>query len=190
MLLASPIVNHHSAIILFQRITVFLLNNPKYYSGRKMKYKRLSVEELQALQMDFVNFLASMQITAADWEKMKKEKNEEANLLIDVFSDMVYDKVLNKISYLEFRDEKTLNIFYFGQDTVKLIGLRVKEGSKLNLMVPDVMEQWNESNQASVNIVRSERNYQKEKQLEIFELLQTGCLITDDKLFKTLNSIG
>jgi len=120
---------------------------------------------------------------------MKKMENEKANELIDVFSDMVYDKVLGKILYLEYRDEKTLNIFHFGENKVNLIGLRVKEGGKLDLTAPDVLTQWNESHQASVNMVRSERNYEKEKQLEIFELLQNGCLITDDKLFKLLNSL-
>lgn len=154
-----------------------------------MKYKRLTTAELQALESDFVNFLASMQITAPDWEKMKKEEAEKADELIDVFSDIVYDKVLNKISYLEYRDEKTLNIFYFGKDLIKLIGLRVKEGGKLDLTAPNVLDQWNESNNTSVNIVRSERNYEKEKQLEIFELLQSGCLITDNQLFKILDSI-
>lgn len=155
-----------------------------------MKYKRLNTEELSALQPDFVNFLASMQITASDWEKMKKEEHEKANELIDVFSDVVYDKVLSKISYLEYRDIKTLNIFYFAEDKIKLVGLRVKEGGKLDLTAPDVLEQWTENNNASVNIIRSERDYEKEKQLEIFELLQNGCLITDDKLFKLLSSIA
>lgn len=131
-----------------------------------------------------------MQITAPDWERMKKVEQEKANELIDVFSDVVYDKVLSKISYLEYRDIKTLNVFYFAEDKIRLVGLRVKEGGKLDLTAPDVLEQWTENNNASVNIVRSERDYEKEKQLEIFELLQNGCLITDDKLFKLLSSIA
>jgi hypothetical protein len=154
-----------------------------------MKYKRLATEELLALQPDFVNYLASMQITAPDWEKMKRDEIEKANELIDIFSDVVYDKVLSKINYLEFRDEKTLNIFYFGKEKIRLIGLRVKEGGMLDLTAPNVFDQWNENSHTSVNIVRSERDYEKEKHLEIFELLQSGCLITDDKLFRILDSI-
>ncbi|MCW3103975.1 MAG: hypothetical protein JWO09_2415 [Bacteroidetes bacterium] len=155
-----------------------------------MKYKRLNKEELEALQQDFVNFLAAAQITGPDWEKMKKEENHKANELIDVFSDMVYEKVLGKISYLEYRDAKTLNIFYFGEEMVQLTGLRVKETSSLDLTSPDVISQWSSANNASVNIVRSEKRYEKERQLEIFELLQTGCMITDDKLFRLLNSMA
>ncbi|HEX8517328.1 MAG TPA: DUF6495 family protein [Bacteroidia bacterium] len=155
-----------------------------------MKYKRLATDELKVLEPDFINFLASMQITGPDWEKMKKEENEKANELIDVFSDLVYDKVLGKISYLEYRDSKTLNLFYFTQDKMKLIGLRVKETSSLDLTAPEVMEQWNSSNNASVTIVSSEKNYEKDKQTEVFELLQAGCLITDDRLFKLLSSLA
>lgn len=155
-----------------------------------MKYKRLTSEELQALEADFINFLASMQITGPDWEKMKREENDKASELINVFSDMVYDKVLGKISYLEYRDAKTLNIFHFGEHKMQLIGLRVKESSPLDLTAPDVLHQWNAADNTSVNIVRSEKNYEREKQLEVFDLLQTGCLITDDRLFKILNSIA
>ncbi len=154
-----------------------------------MKYKRLTSEELQALEPDFINFLSSMQITGPDWEKMKAHENEKANELIDVFSDVVYDKVLSKINYLEYRDEKTLNIFYCGPDKMQLVGLRVKEHSALDLTAPDVLDQWNAANNASVNIVRSEKKYAEDKQTEVFELLQSGCLITDDTLFNTLNSI-
>lgn len=154
-----------------------------------MKYKRLTSEELQALEPDFINFLASAQITGPDWEKMKKNEVEKANELIDVFSDVVYDKVLAKISYLEFRESKTLNIFYFAQDKIQLVGLRVKETSSLDLTNPDVISQWNQANNASVNLVKSERAYEKEKQLEIFELLQAGCMITNDRLFKLLSSM-
>ncbi|MCW3086448.1 MAG: hypothetical protein JWP12_3814 [Bacteroidetes bacterium] len=155
-----------------------------------MKYKRLTSEELQALEPDFINFLASMQITGPDWEKMKSNENAKANELIDVFSDVVYDKVLSKIMYLEYRDSKTLNIFYCGPEKVQLVGLRVKEHSTLDLTVPDVLHQWNENNNGAVTVVRSEKKYVEDKQTEVFELLQNGCLITDDTLFKTLNSIA
>ena len=155
-----------------------------------MKYKRLTPEELQVLEPDFINFLASMQITGPDWEKMKKEENDKANELIDVFSDVVYDKVLSKINDLEYRDAKTLNIFHFAADKIQLVGLRVKENSQLDLTSENVLAQWSESNNASVNIVRSEKSYDKEKQVKVFGLLQTGCLITDEKLFAILNSIA
>ncbi|MGQ0826815.1 MAG: DUF6495 family protein [Bacteroidota bacterium] len=148
-----------------------------------MKYKRLTTEELQALEKEFILFLSSAQITAQDWEKMKKNEINKANELIDVFSDAVYDKVLSKIKFLEYRDEKTLNIFNCTEDKIVLVGLRVKENSALNLTAPDVFSQWNESKISEVNVIRTEKNYSKNREAEVFDLLQSGCLITDNRLF-------
>jgi hypothetical protein len=151
-----------------------------------MKYKRLTTDELQALEKEFVHFLASAQITGSDWDKMKKNELEKADELIDVFSDMVYDKVLRKIKYLEYRDAKTLNLFYCTEDKILLVGIRVKENSTLDLTDSDLLNKWNERDLASVHVVKSEKNYVKEREEEVFELLQNGCLITDERLFKVL----
>lgn len=154
-----------------------------------MKYKRLRPEELQALEKEFVNFLASAQITGPDWEKMKEKELEKANELIDVFSNLVYDKVLRKIKFLEFRDAKTLNIFKCTEGKIKLLGLRVNESSTLDLTTPDVLSKWNQNNSGNVTVVRTEKNYSKERELEMFDLLQTGCLITDDRLYNLLRGM-
>lgn len=154
-----------------------------------MKYKRLGNEELQGLEKEFIHFLSSAQITGSDWEKMKVAEPLKAEELIEVFSDMVYDKVLGKIQYLEYRDEKMLTIFYCKEDKIILAGIVVREGSALNLMTPGVFKTWNKENAGEVNILKSERTYLKERKMEVFELLQTGCLITDDYLFNLLNGI-
>jgi hypothetical protein len=151
-----------------------------------MKYKRLTNEELQLLEKEFVHFLASAQITGADWEKMKKNEIENAEELITVFSDMVYEKVLKKIEYLEYRDAKTLNIFNCTDDKIILVGLRVKEHSSLDLTAQDVFVQWTNNDTDSVNVIKTEKKYSKERGEELFELLQNGSLITDDKLFNLL----
>ena len=154
-----------------------------------MKYKRLTTEELQALEKEFVNYLSAAQITAGDWEKMKKNELQKAEELIDVFSDMVYENVMNKIKYLEYRDEKSLNIFHFTDEGVLMVGLRVKENSSINLLENDVLNQWNKNGNDLVNVIKSEKKYDKEKGLEVFELLQNGCLITDDRLFNLLKGM-
>ncbi len=151
-----------------------------------MKYKRLTPEELQALEKEFVNFLAAAQITGSDWVKMKANELTKAEELIDVFSDVVYDKILRKIKYLEYRDAKTLNVFHCAADKIMLAGMRAKEHSPLDFTIPDFFAKWKEDDLATVNIVKSEKNYVKEREVEVFELLQNGCLITDDKLFKAL----
>jgi len=117
---------------------------------------------------------------------MKLNEAQKSEELITVFSDVVYDKVLTKIKFLEYRDEKTLNIFKCMDDKIALVGLRVKEHSSLDLTAPDIFSQWTNNNTSSINVIKTEKKYIKERGVEIFELLQTGCLITDDKLFNIL----
>ncbi|MBL0329888.1 MAG: hypothetical protein IPP64_10845 [Bacteroidetes bacterium] len=154
-----------------------------------MKYKRLDSSELKALENEFIHFLASAQITGSDWEKMKLEELSKAEELLDVFSDLVYEKVMNKIEFLEYRDNKSLNLFRFAEDKIVLLGIRVKENSKLDLMADGVFDQWKNSDSDAVNLVRSEKQYRGEKGVEVFELLQTGCFITDGKLFNLLQQL-
>ncbi len=154
-----------------------------------MKYKRLENAELKELEKEFIHFLASAQITGSDWENMKAQESAKAEELLDVFSDLVYEKVMNRIDYLEYRDQKSLNIFHFTDEKIILRGLRVKEQSKMDLTVGNIFEQWNQESTDSVNLVRSEKKYLLDKGTEVFELLQTGCFITDGKLFELLNRL-
>lgn len=154
-----------------------------------MKYKRLTTEELTALEPEFINFLAAAQITGPDWDKMKKNERSKAEELIEVFSDMVYEKVLSKIKFLEYREKSTLNIFNCTEDQIILVGLRVHEHSQLDLTAADISSQWNESHANAVSVIKTERSYSKERNVEVFELLQSGCLITDERLFKTLSGM-
>jgi len=154
-----------------------------------MKYKRLESAELKELEKEFIHFLSSAQITGADWEKMKATEKEKAEELIEVFSDLVYEKVMSKIDYLEYRDSKSLNIFHLTNDRIVLVGLRVKENQSLDLMADNVFEQWNQSSMNAVNLVKIEKGYLKERGVEVFELLQTGCFITDGKLYNLLKTL-
>ncbi len=153
-----------------------------------MKYKRLTTEELHALEQEFINFLAAAQITGPDWEKMKENNIAVAEELIDTFSDVVYEKVLNKIQFLEYRDAKTLNIFRFDEEKIILLGLRVKDNSPMDLTEPDLFK-LNNSTIGGLTVIKSERGYADTKAMEVFELIQNGCVITDEKLFDLIKSM-
>ena len=60
-----------------------------------MKFRRLTNEELQELEKEFVQFLVSNTVTADDWEKIKEDNPERAEGLIEIFSDIVFEKVIS-----------------------------------------------------------------------------------------------
>jgi len=71
-----------------------------------MKYRRLSSEELEQLQDNFIRFLAAQSITGMDWTTMKTANPERAEELIEQFSDVVIEKTLHNVEYLEYKEKR------------------------------------------------------------------------------------
>ncbi len=158
-----------------------------------MKYRRLTQEELQELQSEFVTFLASNQITAEDWEKIKQNNPERVESLIGLFSDIVFDKILKQVEYLELKAAKDMRLFQFLEDKIEMVGLRIEGESNLDFtqnLEPATMVQLLQQSGAKLQLYAGERTYRKERNVEAFELMQQGALISKDgALFKSLKSL-
>ncbi|GIR12148.1 MAG: hypothetical protein CM15mP23_07230 [Cryomorphaceae bacterium] len=61
-----------------------------------MKYRILSSKELEPLKDDFIKFLSANTVTGEDWAKIKSNKPNEALKLVEIFSDIVWEKALDK----------------------------------------------------------------------------------------------
>ena len=76
-----------------------------------MKYRQLTKEQFISLHEEFARFLASQSIDVKEWNQIKKEKPTVAEDEMNVFSDVVWDDVLSKTSYVEHFSETTANLF-------------------------------------------------------------------------------
>ena len=70
-----------------------------------MKYTRLSKEQFESLQKEFALFLASQSIDKIRWDQIKAKNYRLTEELLDLFSDLVWDQSLEKITYLENRSD-------------------------------------------------------------------------------------
>ena len=61
-----------------------------------MKYRVLNTKELEPLKDDFIKFLSANTITGEDWAKIKSTKPSQAHKLIELFSDIVWEKSIEK----------------------------------------------------------------------------------------------
>lgn len=157
-----------------------------------MKYRRLTNEELKELEKEFINFLVANTITADDWLKIKELDPEKAEVLIEMFSDVVLDKVLRKVQFVEHRGERDLIIFNCGKDEIELFGLTVSEELEVDLTnEASVISMLLNSEMLDGNVksFHQTKRYQKERELEVFEMIQSGCLITDDSIYNTLKGL-
>ena len=65
-----------------------------------MKYRKLTKEQFESLHQEFAQFLATQKIDIYKWNKMKSQNSALVEDELCVFSDMVWEDVLNKVEYL------------------------------------------------------------------------------------------
>lgn len=141
-----------------------------------MKYSRLPPLELKKLEKDFIKFLIINGITAEDWEKMQEEP-AKCDPIIDAFSDVIWEGVLQKTKFLIRQTPRVLYAFSFGIKSAQLI--IAQSESQL-----DHLTEWRDH--SDVKISFQEKQYRKQREREIFELIQQGCSIAEGDIYKSL----
>ncbi|NJK83988.1 MAG: hypothetical protein HC912_09450 [Saprospiraceae bacterium] len=159
-----------------------------------MKYRALHKEELEELEKEFVRFLAVHQLTASDWERLKENEPQRVNHFIELFSDIVFDKILGEVQYLEWKMPQDLRTFQFHEDKIDLIGVRIVGQTQLDFTKNSTAEQMLQQMQlsgADLQLYAASRAYRKEKKMEIFDLLEQGALISKQgEMFQLLKSLS
>ncbi len=154
-----------------------------------MKYIRLTEEQLLELEQEFINFLSTQSITAEEWDKLKMEKPQLAEDEIDVFSDLIWEGVLTKVAYLENISAQQMHLFKCGVKEMNLISVKV-----LN---PDIDLNskegfgWFKKNWQSdfVEYLTAAKAYSDDKNIDKFELIRKGAVITKGELYQWFDQI-
>ncbi len=154
-----------------------------------MKYRILTLEELEVFAEDFKQFLIVNGIHAEEWEKMNKNDKEKAVQFVELFSDTVLQKVYEKISFLEFRSEQSCMIFKMNKENIELISISAKEGSGISLETPESIHSSLLKTPESLTIFKTQKKYLKEREFEVHEMLQQGCLHSDKAFWDSLEKV-
>lgn len=154
-----------------------------------MKYTRLTKQQLEELQPEFVNFLATQSITGDEWEKLKHEKPEVAEDELDVFSDLIWEGVLTKVSYLENISSQQMHLFYATEKEMKLLSVKVMN-PEIDLATT-VGFNWFKKNWQSdfVEYLTASKAYTEDKNLDKFNLIKQGSVITKGDLYRWFESM-
>jgi len=154
-----------------------------------MKYSRLTKEQLEELHQEFINFLATQTITADEWKDIKVNKPEVAEQELDVFSDLVWEGVLNQATYLEHISPLQMHLFNLGETNMHVIAVKItnedadlttKEG--FNWLRDNLLDD-------AVEFLQANKTYSEDKNTDKFKLIQQGCNITKGDLFEYFNKL-
>mgnify|MGYP006147605883 CR=1 FL=1 len=158
-----------------------------------MKYRILSTDELEPLKDDFIKFLSANTITGEDWTKIKVEKPEEAEKIIGIFSDIVWEKSLDKIKCLEHRDEKHLKVFLCGEEKINMVGFSVNAKNAASLLDEETFIKLGSGeikfSELNAAFYASEKNYEENRSLEMFKMMEAGCTPCEEAYYYGIKSL-
>ncbi len=154
-----------------------------------MKYRQLTKEQLSELHKEFAEFLATQQIDAKEWHKIKEEKPSMAEEELNIFSDVVWEDVLSKTEYLEHISANDINLFKCDSEEIIRIYIKLKDENKNFLNTNDF--QWFLKNPLDDDFeyFKAEKKYKKDRNQELFELIEMGSQISKGELFEAINQL-
>ena len=154
-----------------------------------MKYSRLSKDQFVELHKEFIDFLSSNSITFEDWTILKQNNDGKAEGLLDLFSDIVWAKVLDKTRFLENISKNHIYLFSFGNSQMNFIAIYT-ENNDVDFTTNDGFS-WLRDNlfDDSVKMYNSIKNYSQDKLSDIFDLIKKGGIITKGELFNYFDEL-
>jgi len=153
---------------------------------QKMKYKRLTNEQLESLEKEFIDFLVINGIIADDWAQMKNDEPEKAERMIELFSDTVFEGILRKTDFIEWRSKTEVRAFHCLKEKLVLVGLNGASDANVNFLDQEFIRKAEENLNYEIKAYTTEKPYTKNREEEIFEMLENGCVISDGKLYKAI----
>ncbi len=152
-----------------------------------MQFRRLVKEELEPLAEDFAIFLASNSIDKKEWDSIKEKDAEKADHLLDIFSDMVFEKALTSAKYLERISETEIHCYSFFAKTAHLISLRYVAKEPFSFFNAEAFNQAPTLlKSGKMELIQGTRTFEKPREAEMFAIMQTGATISKGELYRAL----
>ncbi len=148
-----------------------------------MKYTRLTKEQFEELHPEFINFLASQQIDKDEWDKIKEEKPEVADQELDIFSDLIWEGVLNTAKYLEHYSKNYIFLFGFDDKEIKTIVIKAKQAD-IDFLTKEGLQWLSDAIfTEDVEVRHGGKNFGENRNEEVFSLIQQGAILSEGHLY-------
>lgn len=154
------------------------------------RFKRLGLEELELLEEQFIQYLASQGITGSDWAKLQKDDAAMVEQHLDAFSDLVYGSVMREAKFLEHRDQLSVSCFQLLEEKAVVVRLEVEPETseeQVDLRDPQIVKELASGHMSTkVRVYTTDKPWTRAREDEVFEMMQHGAEITDGALFRVL----
>ena len=154
-----------------------------------MKYRKLTKEQFESLHQEFAQFLATQKIDVDEWNKMKSQNSELVENELSVFSDMVWEDVLNKVEYLEHFSQKSVNFFKCEKEAIYRTVVTINNNNIDLLSEKGFKWLLENPHDPSIDYFKGSKIYSKQRNIEIFDLIEKGGQIARGELYEFFNRL-
>lgn len=151
-----------------------------------MKYARLTKEQLEELHPEFITFLATQSIDKNEWDDIKENKPEVAEQEIDIFSDMIWERALTNVSFIDHFS--THHIFLFKCIDEIVYSYVINSNDKnVDFLTKDGIN-WLSENISSDDVViqKGNKDISSNRNESLFEIIKKGGIISKGELYSKL----
>lgn len=149
----------------------------------------MTQEQLEELYPEFINFLATQSITGLEWDQIKAERPEVAEEELDVFSDLIWEGVLARVTYLENISADHMHLFHLTDKEMKLISVKVLNPN-IDLTTKTGFDWFRKNWQSDfAEYLTAAKAYSGDRNRDKFQLIEQGAVITKGELYKWFENV-
>ena len=151
-----------------------------------MKYTRLTKEQLEELHPEFVNFLATQSIDKKEWDEIKTNKPEVALQEIDVFSDLIWDKAITNVRFIDHFSKNHIFLFKCHDSYLESLIIQTSDES-VDFFTSEGLE-WLGDNLFgdSIMLQTGKKEVSDNRNEEVFKIIENGGIISKGELYTKL----
>lgn len=135
----------------------------------------LSKEEMKVFDDDFKHFLIVNGVSNEEWVEMNKSNVDRATSLVELFADTVFQKVYEKMRFVEHRSDASCMVFKLNKESIELISIN-RKSEDVSLATPESIHEALVKQPELLTVFKTEKAYTKERELEVHEMISQGCV--------------
>ncbi len=154
-----------------------------------MKYRRLTYQEFDLLKDDFQEYLYSQKLSSFEWRVLQDQYSSNAQIILEKYSDITFEKVFRDVQYLEIRKPKKLCVTHFNKDNCITLGIEVPSFSSLDLTDIDSLTNLNTIDLGGYRSFKKDEFYSINKETKVFEMIENGAYVVNSNSFDFLRLV-
>ncbi|MFZ9027913.1 MAG: DUF6495 family protein [Crocinitomicaceae bacterium] len=153
-----------------------------------MKFRMLTKEEMQVFDEDFKHFLIVNGVSNEEWIEMNESNIEKATNLVELFADTVFQKVYEKMKFVEHRSDASCMVFKLNEEDIELISIN-RKSETVSLATPQSIHEALIKHPNLLTVFKTEKAYSKERELEVHEMISQGCVNSSEAFWMMLEKV-